>query len=40
MVFEAGLADANSLVVLAGLPKFLGERCESDRRRVFLDPAS
>ena len=39
-MFEAGEAYAYGLVVLTGSAEFLGERTESNRRRILLDPAS
>ena len=40
MICEAGAADADGLVVIAGAAALLGELRKSNRRRVRLDPAS
>ena len=40
MKFEAGAADVDRFLKVAGAPAFLGELREGDRRRVPLDPAS
>jgi hypothetical protein len=38
--FEAGAADVDRFLEVAGAAAFLGELGEGDRRRVPLDPAS
>jgi len=40
VMFEAGEAHSNGLIVFAGTPELLGERRKSNRRRVLLNPAS
>ena len=40
MMCEAGAADADGFIVVAGAAAFFGELRKSNRRRVRLDPAS
>jgi hypothetical protein len=40
VLLEAGTADANGLVVIAGAPVFFRELRKNNRRRILTEPAS